>query len=106
MYRSLLFCVSCVAIGQLNLQPARAQGSSGPAECANSANGFSSEQRVELCKNGGTLETAKCANSANGFSSEQRVELCKNGGTLETAKCAGSANGLSSAQRLKLCSKS
>jgi len=106
MYRSLLFCIFCIAIGKLNVQPARAQASSGPAECANSASGFSTEQRVEICKNGGTLETAKCANSASGFSREQRVELCKNGGTLETGRCANGASGFSDAQRVKLCSKS
>ena len=105
---SVVFCVACIAVGEFIIQPAHGQISSGPAECANSTPSYlSSDQRVQLCKNGGTLETAKCANSAPSYlSSDQRVQLCKNGGTLETAKCANSAPSyLSSDQRVQLCSK-
>ena len=75
---SVVFFLACIAVGEFIIRPAHGQVSSGPAECANSAPGFlSADQRVQLCKNGGTLETAKCASSAPGFlSADQRVQLC------------------------------
>ena len=74
----VVFCAAFIAFGEFLIQPAHGQVSSGPAECANNAASyFSSDQKVQLCKNGGTLETAKCANgAASYFSSDQKVQLC------------------------------
>jgi hypothetical protein len=76
--KSVVFCLAYIAFGEVIIQPAHGQVSSGPVECVSSAPSYlSADQRVQLCKNGGTLETAKCASSAPSFlSADQRVQLC------------------------------
>ena len=85
---------------------------SGSAQCAARAVGdirLSGDQAVELCRNGGNVETALCAGSALGdirLSPAQAIALCRNAGTLTNSNCAGVAIGgirLSGDQAVDLC---
>ena len=76
--------IVCIAvISTYSIQSANAQGqvSSNAAECAISAikGPFTQQESIELCKNGGTVETAKCAISSNKgpFTQQQSIELCE-----------------------------
>ena len=106
--------IACIAvISTYSIQSANAQGqvSSNAAECAISASKgpFTQLESIELCKNGGTVETAKCAISANKgpFTRKESIELCASGGTMETAVCAISANKgpFTRQQSIELCKK-
>ncbi len=101
--QKLVLCVSWIALGSHSIQSAKAQAPAGPAACANSVYGISQQQKVDVCRNGGTLETAKCVTSVYGLDTQQKIDLCKNGGTSETAKCATSVYGISQQQKVDVC---
>ena len=106
LLRILSVGVCCIVMGSYSVESAFSQVSSGQEACAKAMSGWSAQERADLCKNGGTLETAECAKAMSGWSAQERAELCKNGATLDTAKCAKAMSGRSKQERIDLCSKS
>jgi len=74
--------VVCLATFPLSIGHVLAQGNSSPADCAAKSRGFgySNDQIIELCKNGGSAQTADCAVKSRGFgySNDQIIKLCAN----------------------------
>ena len=106
--------IACIAvICTYSIQSANAQDqvSANAAECAISATKgpFTKKESIELCKNGGTVETAKCAKSVyrGPFTKEESIELCASAGTMETAECATRAykGPFTKQESIELCKK-
>jgi hypothetical protein len=106
LFRMLSFGVFYIVMSSYSAQSAFSQVSSDQEACAKAMSGWSAQEKADLCKIGGTLDTAKCAKAMTGWSEKEKADLCKNGGTFDTAKCAKAMGGRSKQERIDLCSKS
>ena len=76
LFRMLTLGVFYIVMGSYSAQSAFSQVSSDQEACAKAMSGWSAQEKADLCKNGGTLETAKCAKAMSGRSKQERIDLC------------------------------